>query len=212
MRIPVPTSTMTDGSEAIPRGECTFETQFVYVLRHYDKHPLPRFYTSWHSFAGFRWRFLIFPQGNQCTDYLSVYLDCGGPLSQPVNEVEEEGGNGEADGEAEIDLRREQWSVKVEFDLKVVHPESLVGRAWLRKGIKGWKGLEDASSMAKSTSHIFLPHARDWGFLEFASFEDLQPGRYADEEMNVIVEVCLKVTEDLMPYDELMTSYEESIA
>jgi Ankyrin repeats (3 copies)/Ankyrin repeats (many copies)/MATH domain len=38
-----------------------------------------RVYTPVHTCGGFKWRLLIFPQGNRVTDVLSVYLDFVGP-------------------------------------------------------------------------------------------------------------------------------------
>lgn len=51
--------------------------------------------------------------------------------------------------------------------------------------------------VVKETSHIFRENASDWGFLEFASFNMLQPMQYADEDMNVVIMVRIRLQDSL---------------
>ncbi|GAB0496854.1 hypothetical protein MMPV_008175 [Pyropia vietnamensis] len=43
-----------------------------------------KIHSAWNPFGGYQWRFLIFPNGNQTSEDLSLYLDCGGPFSPPA--------------------------------------------------------------------------------------------------------------------------------
>lgn len=188
---------MTDSNSLVVCPDCTFETEFAHVLRRYDKIPEPRVYTPWHSHAGFRWRLLIFPRGNATQlDYISVYLDCGGPLAQPPQEVSSDS-NQQPEKEG-VETEGKDWEKTAEFELILVHPDSIMGRAWLGKGVDGRGRSMDGSFVAKESWHRFRRVERDWGFLEFASFDELQPGGFADEELNVIVAVRIRVLEHLM--------------
>lgn len=188
---------MTDANALVLCPDCKFETEFAYVLRRYDKILEQRLYTPWHAYAGFRWRLLIFPHGN-ATDlgYISVYLDCGGPLTQPPLEV-----SGDCNQHQEkegVEKEGGDWEKTAEFELKLIHPDSTMGRAWLGKGGQGPSLPTEGSFGVKKSWHKFLRVDRDWGFLEFAPFDVLQPGGYADEELNVVIGVRICVSEHLV--------------
>lgn len=62
------------------------EYSFEYELRNWERLEETKVYSPFHEFAGFTWRLLIFPSGNQADTDISVYLECGGPVppSEPA--------------------------------------------------------------------------------------------------------------------------------
>ncbi|GJQ12090.1 hypothetical protein GpartN1_g3881.t1 [Galdieria partita] len=56
------------------------EGYFTYKLENYSKTTQSKIASPWRDVGGYKWRFLIFPRGNQTKSHLSLYLDCGGPI------------------------------------------------------------------------------------------------------------------------------------
>ena len=196
-----------DGPHLAPPPADLRDTRFTFILRRYDTISDVKVHSPWHHFGGFRWRLLIFPKGNHTSDHdLSVYLECGGP-DHPAN------------GRDAVHITATPWRRPAKFSLHVVHPTSPVARAAMRDDpIPSQSGLADLdaadsnllpaqpipSDIMKETMHTFRGNASDWGFLEFASFGNLQPGQYADDEMNVVIVVKIHL-EDNLP-DLLLTN------
>lgn len=56
------------------------EGYFTFKFENFSK-PMPnKFASPWRDIGGYKWRFLIFPRGNQTKSHLSLYLECGGPV------------------------------------------------------------------------------------------------------------------------------------
>lgn len=68
----------TPAAAAVPQAEKT-EFTFDYELRDWARIEEPKVYSAWYNFAGYSWRLLIFPNGNQLESDISIYLECGGP-------------------------------------------------------------------------------------------------------------------------------------
>lgn len=209
------------------------DTQFTFVLRKYDSIRENKVYSPWHYFGGFKWRLLIFPQGNQSSSHdLSVYLECGGPGTRPEYAAHDYHHPISPNGkEAAIaTMAPLTWSRPAKFSLHLVHPSSPVALKALsgRDRDHTLTDLDASDSTAgpitssasaaargtavtgsvvssqqprpdivKDTSHNFRENASDWGFLEFASFNLLQPMHYADEEMNVVIMVRIRLMDSL---------------
>lgn len=206
---PAPTPSPTPHSAGMDTDD-NRDTEFVYVLRRYNQIPETKVYSPWHIFGGFRWRLLIFPKGNQSSSHdLSVYLECGGPSSRvPGAQHFGTAANGKETVVAGMNSSQLlSWNRPAKFSLHLVHPKSPIGKAHLESpdpaaalsdvdvvenGMSGTRG-----DMYKETSHTFRENASDWGFLEFASFQALQPGQYADDEMNVVIMVRIRLQDNL---------------
>ena len=175
-------------------------TKITFVLRRYDTITDVSVHSPWHHFAGFRWRLLVFPKGNHVSDHdISVYLECGGP-HHPAN------------GRDGMHVTAAAWRRPAKFSLHVVHPTSPVARAAMRDHpIPSQSGLPDhhaaesnvlpaqptPSDIMKQTMHTFRHNATDWGFLKLTPFANLQPGQYADDEMNVVIVVKIHLADNL---------------
>lgn len=191
------------------------DTQFAYVLRKYHAIAENRVYSPWHYFGGFKWRLLIFPRGNHSSNHdLSVYLECGGPIAPEGNLQPASVSHPSPNGKESVAsaLPANSWTRPAKFSLHLVHPLSPIAK----HAIESDSPLTDPSlvepdvidssltrslqsaprgELVKETSHIFRNHVTDWGFLEFASFNNLQPGGYADDDMNVVIMVKIKLQE-----------------
>lgn len=189
---------------AAPSHDPTRDTKFTYVLRSYSTIQEQRVYSPYHNFAGFKWRLLIFPRGNQSSNHdLSVYLECGGP-------VQRTGDASAPNGRDPISssLSPYPWQRPAKFWLILVHPSSPIARAELPSNpVSTAEQNPDISSsdpeplannsaaahtparneIVKEAQHNFRETASDWGFLEFASFSILKPSQYADTDMNVVI-------------------------
>lgn len=60
------------------------ETNFFYVVHDYDKIEEEKVCSPWREFGGYRWRLLVYPKGDDIDGYLSLYLECGGPLKRDI--------------------------------------------------------------------------------------------------------------------------------
>lgn len=191
------------------------ETQFAYVLRKYDSILENRIYSPWHLFGGFKWRLLIFPKGNHTSNHdLSVYLESGGPITrddQPAPQPHPvTSPNGK--GVAFPTPPPASWSRPAKFSLHLVHPTSPIAKSALlsqsstsdaatadltipEAAINAAVNINSGqkTEVVKETHHVFRHNASDWGFLEFAPFASLQPGHYADSDMNVVIMVKIKL-------------------
>lgn len=220
---PVPTPSPIQQSGAVVGAletEDNRDTEFVYVLRRYNTIPDSKIYSPWHFFGGFRWRLLIFPRGNQTSSHdLSVYLECGGPVSRAAggNDMSEYAGVGNGKEIAVGGVANIHWNRPAKFSLHLVHPMSPIGRANLKDETENDNALSDVDvtdsglgvtgigagvhtprgEIVKETSHTFRETASDWGFLEFASFTLLQPMQYADDNMNVVIMVRIRLQDNL---------------
>ena len=99
------------------------------------------------------------------------------------------------------------------FWLHVVHPSSPLAKMAFKHQTAGCLSMFDVdvsdadvdaylgetADIVKSSSHMFRPTMRDWGFLEFAPFEELQPNKYTDDSQNVTVMVRMRLSQ--APYD-----------
>lgn len=212
---PAPSAAPAPASRASSADD-NCETRFVYVLRQYDSISDSRVHSPWHYFGGFKWRLLIFPKGNQSSNHdLSVYLECGGPIVK--NEVAPQSASNRAppNGKESVmdPIPSHAWNRPAKFSLHLVHPSSPVARVALDSDIRfsdppavADSDLLDSAlshhpmqqsprDVVKETSHIFRKNVSDWGFLEFAPFSNLQPGRYADDDMNVVLMVKIRLEE-----------------
>lgn len=220
---PVPTSSPTQQSGSAVgalENEDSRDTQFVYVLRRYNTIRESKINSQWHFFGGFRWRLLIFPRGNQTSSHdLSVYLECGGPVSHAAggDYMSEYASAGSGKEVAVGGVANINWSRPAKFSLHLVHPMSPIGRASLKDETENENALLDVdvtdsnlgltgvgagvhaprADVVKETSHIFRETASDWGFLEFAPFASLQPMQYADDDMNVVIMVRIRLQDNL---------------
>eukprot|EP00178_Gracilaria_changii_P021375 TRINITY_DN63550_c0_g1_i1.p1 TRINITY_DN63550_c0_g1~~TRINITY_DN63550_c0_g1_i1.p1 ORF type:complete len:1436 (+),score=245.45 TRINITY_DN63550_c0_g1_i1:339-4646(+) len=184
------------------------DSQFTYVLRSYNATQDQRVYSPYHHFGGFRWRLLIFPRGNLSSNHdLSVYLECGGPSQRSTHS---NGPNGTDSIVSSISSYA--WSRPAKFWLVLLHPSSPSAAAALsspqgvyapqsaaadQTAAQRQTAADDSATNAvqarleiiKEAAHNFKETASDWGFLEFAPFSKLQPGKYADDHMNVFIQV-----------------------
>lgn len=213
-----------NSSGSPPIDDDNRDTQFTYVLRKYNSIAENRVYSPWHVFGGFKWRLLIFPRGNHTSNRdLSVYLECGGPytredvLQQPLSN-HSMSPNGK---EMAVALPSTSWSRPAKFSLHLVHPSSPVAKAAINSeetltdpslihldvtesNISSRPQSSARSDMVKETNHIFRPNVSDWGFLEFAPFTTLQSNAYADDDMNVVIMVKIRLHEQ--PVDSGFTN------
>lgn len=189
------------------------DTQFAYVLRKYDSISESRVYSPWHYFGEFKWRLLIFPRGNHSSNHdLSVYLECGGPIAREENVQGISPNHPSPNGKESVvsPLAITAWNRPARFSLHLVHPLSPIAK----HAIESDSPLTDPSlvepdsidtpltrsvqsaprgDLVKETSHLFRNNVTDWGFLEFAPFSNLQPGGYADDDMNVVIMVKIRL-------------------
>lgn len=200
------------------------ETEFTYVLRRYPTIQELKVHSPWHWFGSFCWRLLIFPKGNQSSNHdLSVYLECGGPERPPdanphsttvANDVHHPPNGKEA---AIASVSTASWSRPAKFSLHLVHPSSPIAKRAIaaKPGeivvsdhsladldvsdsiVNSNTALPIRADVVKETNHIFKENASDWGFLEFAPFSTLQPSQYADDDMNVVIMVRIRLQDYL---------------
>ncbi|KAI0560718.1 hypothetical protein FGB62_103g02 [Gracilaria domingensis] len=197
-----------------PPPDPVHDSQFTYVLRAYNTIHDQRVYSPYHHFGGFRWRLLIFPKGNLSSNHdLSVYLECGGPSQRSTHS---NGPNG--NDSIVTNITSYAWGRPAKFWLVLLHPSSPSAVAALSspQGVytlqsaaadhiaqQQQAAAEDAAASAthtrleivKEAVHNFKETASDWGFLEFAPFTKLQPGKYADDHMNVFIQVRIRLQE-----------------
>ncbi len=103
------------------------EFTFTYVLYRYTSIDKPKVYSPWRNFAGFRWRLLIFPRGNQTKHELSVYLECGGPVIPEASDkraVNDTAGMDHSVSRHSISSHASAlpWNRAAHFWLHLVHP------------------------------------------------------------------------------------------
>ncbi|CAN8063701.1 unnamed protein product [Agarophyton chilense] len=190
-----------------PSTDPVRDSSFTYVLRKFNTIQEQRVYSPYHHFGGFRWRLLIFPKGNLCSNHdLSVYLECGGPSQSPTHSAAPNGSDSIV-----TNISSFAWSRPAKFWLVLLHPSSPAATAALSstQGVRtpqptaADQQAAVADNAANATTaapqarleipreavHNFKETASDWGFLEFAAFSKLQPGKYADDEMNIFIQV-----------------------
>lgn len=159
---------------------------FTHILTAADLTVTDRLYTPWHQIAGFRWRLLIFPHGNGCDSYLSLYLDCGGPWEIPT----------ESPSLHNVPRPDEAgWKLSATFSLHLSKSTSPVADHALNNHPYPARLLATSAThdLVKETSHDFRASARDWGFLEFAPRTMLLPGEHADSDGNVVLHVIISL-------------------
>lgn len=68
------------------------------------------------------------------------------------------------------------------------------------------------ADIVKDTSHTFRDRESDWGFCEFAPFKLLQAGMHADEHMNVVIKVVIRLDDsfDAMTHNGSYDSRKET--
>ncbi|PXF48866.1 Ubiquitin carboxyl-terminal hydrolase 13 [Gracilariopsis chorda] len=201
---PAPAATSTTNHQnPLPQTDPSRETHFTYVLRSYNTIAEQRVYSPYHHFGGFRWRLLIFPKGNLSSNHdLSVYLECGGPSAASTNSSDPIVSN----------LTPYAWSRPARFYLVLNHPTSPLAQAALLsppekppRDTHHSNSAQSPAEIVKEASHNFKETASDWGFLEFAHFSMLQPGKYADAHMNVVISVRIQL-QDSAPDPLLSTT------
>lgn len=151
-------------------------------------------YSPWEYYGGFRWRLLIFPFGNE-TNSISVYLDCGGPTtSDPPPEhdaIEKETNTEDADADNnEKSTAVSRWNCAASFWLYMLHSTSL---SLYTPVAPGARAASDAD-IVKNSAHVFSKSAQDWGFLEFCPHDRFVPGDFADEHMNIVFKVRIRMS------------------
>lgn len=186
-----------------------FETTFSYVLPfgRLKEKPDKRMYSPWHVIAGFKWRLLIFPQGNNAYDeedfeHISVYLDCGGPHTSQSDPAiaDVEGDDG--------DKRDPFWRRPACFTLHLISPSTMltpVERIGTRRHASGASSAsvpvsaasedhddQPVTDIVKEASHVFCKGASDWGFSVFAAISSMRrPGRYAEQNGDITLMVTV---------------------
>ncbi|CDF40331.1 unnamed protein product [Chondrus crispus] len=157
---------------------------------------------------------------------LSVYLECGGPVNRSEQphyaHQNAKGPNGKE--AAMTPMTPVTWSRPAKFSLLLLHPSSPIAKKSVRtppdreRALSGLDGVESNSSnvsslksmgrsptgvsaiqkpdITKETSHNFKENASDWGFLEFAPFNVLEPTQYADDDMNVVIMVRIRLVDN----------------
>ncbi|PXF48859.1 hypothetical protein BWQ96_01415 [Gracilariopsis chorda] len=205
------------------------ETLFTYVLRSYDKISDQRVYSPYHHFGGFLWRMLIFPKGNLSTDHdLSVYLECGGPSYHPTVSPEptlpplppehwicparfsiilHHPNSPHAQAVLPAHSRPTKFYpiLKQPCITPIPCPER-PSYSQEESELSSEDGDQTSEQwnppLFKRASHDFKPDELDWGFLEFAAFDTLQPGKYADKHMNVVI--SMRITLDDLSSDDVV--------
>lgn len=207
------------------------EHTFTYMLENYNNIDTAKVYSPWQTFAGFQWRLLIFPKGNQTKSELSVYLECGGPVIPEASDK-----RAVTDTAMDHSLARHSasshvgsipWTRAAHFWLHLIHPTR-----WPTVGVPNPYETESEEASAtgptgpvsptgranyanaqapavespthrphmtqdivRDTLHIFKERESDWGFLEFAPFIMLRPGKHADDHYNLLIKVRIRLEE-----------------
>lgn len=176
-----------------------FETTFSYIIPFgkLNETSANRIYSPWHVVAGFKWRLLIFPRGNNFYEeddfqHVSIYLDCGGPHTDDTPP--------DPDDDSEWESF---WRRPASFDLTLLCPSSTSTAVERSPGIQALAS-SDADTIAldsddeddgtindivKHASHVFCKGASDWGFSMFALTDRMCPGKYAEPNGDVTVMV-----------------------
>lgn len=198
------------------------KSRFSHVVRRAD-FDYYRVYSAWHELLGYKWRLLIFPKGNKIDDEdMSVYLDCGGPISpaekkdnkEDVQESDDDDDKKSVTSTADCN----SWSRFASFSLHLMKSKMLNDK--LDGSVQAAKvaGLEEDSpplimsqstesfdslfneemcGVCKDSSHSFTERVSDWGFLEFVSLSSLEEGPYADADGNITVMVAISFQDDV---------------
>lgn len=175
------------------------QVEFFYVLRGFDSAE-QKVYSPWEYFGGFRWRLLIFPFGNQTKkenqtdEYISVYLDCGGPSSsdvppEPAAADEETVAEEPSTDDGAKSTAECVWKCSAKFWLYVLHSTSVS----LYNPVAPDMPASSNADIIRETCHDFSDTAHDWGFLEFGSHSRFAPGDFADEHMNIFLKVRIRL-------------------
>lgn len=191
----------SDGRESGVRETWTGndpDCEFVYMLRHYDLVKERRSYSPWYVCNQFRWRLLMFPRRDHGLDeYMSVYLQCGGPVTEETEKI----------AETESEKGNTSWHCSVKFGLHLLHSSSPLAIACkeMKEEDACYRAIDLRSrSMASGPArgecadiveefyHVFRETSDDWGY-ELAPFSILQPGKYADHDMNLVFMVRIQV-------------------
>lgn len=116
-----------------------------------------RLHSVWHPIGGYKWRIFLYPRGNQQNSDLSVYIECGGPLT-PADA---------GDAAPARPRRVNAWSRPTAFKIVLLLPP-------------GSAGDGDAGRPAeyvKDATHVFTPKESDWGFKDFYALSAVRPAR-----------------------------------
>ena len=186
----------------------------TYLLDALNKIQQKQVHSPWHIFDGFIWRLNIFPHGNSRKDYLGMYLECGGPISNAQDckmETEKESTEA-AMYDTNAAQKTEVWKYPTRLFFHLIHPSRVT-----KGGINRYQSAECAAEicgdnghvipedsadedvvmddglrpldLVKACVHTFRKSASDWGFHDLYPFAILTPGRYADENFNVALKV-----------------------
>lgn len=176
-----------------------FETTFSYIIPFGQLKDAPkRVYSPWHLCAGFKWRLLIFPHGNNFYDeddfeHISIYLDCGGPHTAQTPPAPSDECTWES-----------FWRRPASFALHLLSPSSTLTAVERSPGILALATSDvdtvasDSSSadgdaaitdIVKDAAHVFCKGASDWGFSMFAPTNMMRPSKYAEPNGDVTVMV-----------------------
>eukprot|EP00178_Gracilaria_changii_P012140 TRINITY_DN342_c0_g1_i1.p1 TRINITY_DN342_c0_g1~~TRINITY_DN342_c0_g1_i1.p1 ORF type:complete len:750 (-),score=159.89 TRINITY_DN342_c0_g1_i1:11686-13935(-) len=142
--------------------------------------------------------------------------EAAGPSDKHEDAEEEE----EEDGD-ERDDARVMWCRPTQFTMRIVHSTSPLARAAVRSGREMFDSVEtveqsqwfrecDEASLypdiKRHEYHVFRSSSDDWGF-EIAKFCTLQPGLYADNDMNVVFVVRIM----LLSFDQPLPPLEGGV-
>ncbi|KAA8498654.1 Ubiquitin carboxyl-terminal hydrolase 13 [Porphyridium purpureum] len=153
---------------------------FAFNIERFFQLSADRLHSLYQEFAGYRWRLLIFPHGNGAPGYVSVYLDCGGPV--PAASSPSQPGSGDASPfRASLVDPEYSWSRPASFKLMVVaagssdlqDDESMMDEEDARL----YTGRRSGHCTIKEAPHRFTEREADWGFREFIRLDSLQDPR-----------------------------------
>jgi len=165
-----------------------------------------RMLCDWYEHGGFRWRILLFPKGNNTLTFISVYLECGGPVSTSAQAVPDV----RADAPLSFvssDRSPGPWSRAARFKLMFVNladeaalsqtpnaDEEMVGTASSSAHEQRDMARSRRPTISQEAQYRFSHKGSDWGFLEFADrnvVEDPTSGFVVNGYAKLRVEVTL---------------------
>lgn len=212
---------MTEGCSGVSENKNLFSFDYILESRARTK-AITKVFSPWHVLGGYLWRLMIFPMGNAQTDFLSVYMQCGGPAephcrdrraSKNESSCENPGNSDDDDSKTS-----QSWECFAKLWLHVIdqsHPNVANMSTFPSSRCHGVKEdvrcscecyyctpyfvalrdrkIPEGKDIVQHFEHTFTPKEDDWGFLELASFTRLESGVYKDQESNLRIKATIRL-------------------
>lgn len=152
-------------------------------VQHWAKTTARKIYSPWKFWAGYKWRLLIFPGGDNMDTYISAYVDCGGPCAPPPTLAA-----GSDRGDLSAALKQEaassgtvpaSWRMRCRFWISIV---------------PAVRTFSDAVPPPLNLAYSFNETERNWGFPKFCLQTAVEQNGFCDKEGGVTFRV--RITTD----------------